>query len=80
MPYCRGSPEWIGSKKEENTMMVEPQKLENIAFAIHQQAGLLRRAGRISEANGMERRAAELRTLIAARQSGNMIEYQRQAA
>lgn len=68
------------AKEEENAMMVEPQKLENIAFAIHQQAGLLRRAGRISEANGMERRAAELRTLIAAPQSKNLIEFQRQAA
>ncbi len=67
-------------KKEENAMMVEPQKLENIAFAIHQQAGLLRRAGRISEANGMERRATELRTLIAARQPGNLMEFHREAA
>jgi propanediol dehydratase small subunit len=44
-------------------MMVEPKKLENIAATIQQQAALLRRAGRTSQAKGMERRAHELRAL-----------------
>lgn len=47
-------------------MMVEHTKLERIALTILQQANLLRRAGRIVEATGMERRAAELRALCAA--------------
>lgn len=46
-------------------MMVEHTKLERIALTILQQANLLRRAGRIVEATGMERRAAELRALCA---------------
>lgn len=50
-------------------MMVETNKLENIALAISQQASLLRKAGRVSQADGMERRASELRTLLAARQA-----------
>jgi len=48
--------------------MVESNKLENIALAISQQAILLRKAGRIAQADGMEQRASELRTLVAARQ------------
>lgn len=50
-------------------MMVESNKLENIALAISQQASLLRKAGRVSQADGMEKRAGELRTLLAAQQA-----------
>lgn len=41
-------------------MTVDIRKLESIAFAIREQASLLRRAGRIFEATGMEQRADEL--------------------
>ena len=44
-------------------MMVETTKLELIATAIQQQAALLRQSGRAAQANGMERRANELRAL-----------------
>ena len=54
-------------------MMVEQQKLESIASAIQQQAGLLRKAGKILEASGMERRAAELRSICAARLAAGSI-------
>ncbi|MFZ2102978.1 MAG: hypothetical protein WAU86_20680 [Oricola sp.] len=60
--------------------MVDTHKLESIAFAISQQAGLLRSAGRISEANGMDRRADELRALAANRSHNEPIPFHRQAA
>jgi len=60
--------------------MVEQQKLERIVLAIHDQAGLLRRAGKTAEATGMEHRAAELRALCATRPSANLMEFCRQAA
>ncbi|GAB4348729.1 MAG: hypothetical protein Kow0026_03470 [Oricola sp.] len=47
-------------------MMVDSSKLETIARAISEQAGLLRKAGRIAQADGMEKRARELRMLVAA--------------
>jgi hypothetical protein len=50
-------------------MMVESNKLESIALAISQQASLLRKAGRTTQADGMERRASELRTFIAAQKA-----------
>ena len=61
-------------------MMVEQQKLERIAYTIQQQAFLLRRAGKISQASGMENRAAELRILSRARPSGEVVSFDRQAA
>lgn len=61
-------------------MMVEQQNLERIVRAIHDQARLLRRAGKTAEATGMEHRAAELRALCAARASSNLVEFSRQAA
>lgn len=61
-------------------MMVEQQKLERIAFTIQQQASLLRNAGKIIEATGMERRAAELRSLCAARPASGFMDFGRQAA
>ena len=61
-------------------MMVEQQKLERIVLAIHDQARLLRRAGKTAEATGMEDRAEELRALCAARSSANLVEFSRQAA
>jgi len=60
--------------------MVEQQKLERIVLAIHDQAGLLRRAGKTAEASGMEHRADELRALCAARSSAHIMEFSRQAA
>jgi len=53
-------------------MMVELNKLESIASAISQQASLLRKAGRTSQADGMEKRASELRTLLAAQQASRL--------
>ena len=61
-------------------MMVDTHKLESIAFAISQQAGLLRGAGRTCEANGMDRRADELRTLASTRLLNEPIPFRRQAA
>lgn len=60
-------------------MMVEQNKLESIASAISQQAGLLRRAGRISQADGMEQRASELRAMLASRQMDSIVAFDRAA-
>lgn len=51
-------------------MMVEPKKLQRIALVIQQQASLLRRAGSLSQAAAMERRASELHDLCAAQMKG----------
>ena len=61
-------------------MMVEPNKLELIASTIQQQAALLRRAGRLSQAIGMERRAGELRALSMAGNANQPIGIERHAA
>jgi hypothetical protein len=70
----------MSRETKRRAMMVEQQKLERIVLAIHDQARLLRRAGKTAEATGMERRAAELRTLFAARPPRNLMEFSRQAA
>lgn len=44
-------------------MTVEMNKLELIASAIRDQARLLRKAGKVAQATGMEQRADELRAL-----------------
>ena len=60
--------------------MVEQQKLERIVHVIQQQARLLRGAGKILEATGMERRAAELRSLYLPVGTPCIVEFARQAA
>ena len=61
-------------------MMVESNKLESIALAISQQASLLRKAGRVSQADGMEKRASELRTLVATHQASRLPAFALRAA
>ena len=61
-------------------MTVDTNKLETIASAIAAQASLLRRDGRLSQADGMERRAAELRSLVAARHLNGVVPFNRRAA
>ena len=61
-------------------MTVDTNKLETIASAIAAQAGLLRRDGRLAQADGMERRASELRRLISARDSVAVLPFKRRAA
>lgn len=56
-------------------MMVEQKKLERIVHTIQQQARLLRNAGKILEAAGMERRAAELRAHCSALPAPNFTEF-----
>ena len=61
-------------------MTVDTSKLESIASAIAAQAGLLRRDGCNSQADAMDRRAAELRLLASARHTGAAPLFKRRAA
>ena len=80
MAYFFSPPKCVGMNEEVDMMVEQHQKLERIAFAIQQQAFLLRRAGKIAQACGMEDRAAELRTLSRTRPSGEAASLDLRAA